>query len=259
MEKVYKKAVLAELKKVQELKPSLLSAADMAHLPEIVQQYLHLVGAVGKEKVVTFRAACRGRIRSAPKDAFMNIQSVQYNFYQEDPSRLFYIVAKKMGLAAKVVHIYQHQTAIMKGKLLGLFTIVDAKGEEANQAETVTLFNDICIFAPGLLISNNIEWTVIDSLTAGARYTNGNLSIEAKLHFDADGRLINFTSNDRYETKDGRVFHNYPWETPITEYQHFNGFNLPSKVKAIFKHPDEDFCYAEFELEQIEYNCMALK
>ena len=259
MEKVYKKAVIAELEKLKDTEPGILTEQDIAHLPGIVRKYLNFVGVLGKEQVLTFRAECRGGIRNDPKDPFMKIKSVQYNFYKDDPTRIFYIVAKKMGLSAKVLHLYKNETAIMKGKLLGIFTIIDAKGEEANQAETVTLFNDICILAPALLISKDIEWNVIDSLTVEAKYTNGNISIGAKLNFDSDGRLINFTSNDRYETKDGKVFYNYPWETPISEYKNINGFNLASKVKAIFKHSDEDFCYAEFELDNIEYNCLELK
>lgn len=259
MEKVYKKAVLAELEKVKDIENSILTKEDIAHLPEIVQKYLSFVRVIGKEKVSTFRAECKGRIRNDPNNPFMKIKSVQYNFYEHEPARLFYIVAKKMGLSAKVAHIYRNETATMRGKLLGIFTIVDAKGEEANQAETVTVFNDICLLAPALLISKNIEWNVIDSLTVKAKYTNKKISIEAQLYFDKDGKLINFTSNDRYETKDGKVFYNYPWETPISVYKNINGFNLPSKVKAIFKHPDSDFCYGEFELDKIEYNCMILK
>lgn len=259
MKKVYKNAVLAELEKVKNIKNSALTQQDIAHLPEIVQKYLSFVGVIGKEKVLNFRAECKGGIRNDPNNTFMKIKSVQYNFYEDEPARLFYIVAKKMGLSAKVVHIYRNETATMKGKLLGVFTIVDAKGEKANQAETVTVFNDICILAPALLISKNIEWNVIDSLTVKAKYTNINISIEALLHFDKEGKLINFTSNDRYETKDGKVFYNYPWETPILEYTNIDGFNLPSKVKLIFKHLDGDFCYGKFDLVKIEYNCLELK
>lgn len=259
MKKVYKKAVLEELEDVKGIERSLLLDEDMTHLPEIVQKYLHFVGVVGKDKVLTFRAESKGGIRNEPNKPFMKIKSVQYNFYKDNPSRLFYIVAKKMGLSAKIAHIYRNRTAIMKGKLLGLFTIVDAKGEEANQAETVTIFNDMCLLAPALLISKNIEWNGIDSLSVKAKFTNGNISIEAILYFDSDGKLINFTSNDRYETKDGKAFYNYPWHTPVSEYKNISGFNLPSKIKTIFIHSDSEFCYGEFEVEKIEYNCVELK
>src|SRR5665647_263409 len=44
-------------------------------------------------------------------------------------------------------------------------TVVDAKGPEMDEAETVTLFNDLCVFAPGVLIDPRIQWQVIDPHT----------------------------------------------------------------------------------------------
>jgi len=257
MKRVYKKEVTAKLEQTKNAKSDIFTKNDMAHLPEIVQKYLHYTGVVGKEKVWNFRAEFKGGIRGKSSESFMKMKSVQYNF-MDNPTRLFYIVAKKMGIPAKGVHIYKNGTAIMKIKMLGLFTVVDAKGLEMNQGETVTIFNDMCVMAPASLIDKNIEWQVIDSLTVKAKYTNGNISITATLYFDKDGRLINFISNDRFEYADGK-FTSYPWETPISKYTTINGYNLPSKAKLIYKHPDENLVYGEFELVNIVYNCKELK
>jgi hypothetical protein len=43
--------------------------------------------------------------------------------------------------------------------------------------------------------------------------------------------------------------------TPVTGYTNINGYRLPSGAKLIYKHPDEDFCYGEFNLVSMEYNC----
>ena len=258
MKKTYQKAVLSELERTKEVKSEILTEQDMSHLPEVVQKYLRFVGVVGKEKVLNFRAEFKGGIRSKSSEPFMKLESVQYNF-MDDPTRLFYIVAKKMGLPAKGIHIYKDETAIMKVKLLGLFTVVDAKGYEMNKGETVTVFNDMCVMAPASLTDKNISWEVIDTSTVHATFTNGNITISAKLFFDEEGRLINFISNDRYETTDGKTYNNYPWSTPISEYTTINGYKLPSKARLIYNKPDEDFCYGEFELVNIEYNCMELK
>mgnify|MGYP001606631680 CR=1 FL=1 len=69
----------------------------------------------------------------------MPLTSVQYNF-MDIPSRLFYIVARKKGIPAMGLHIYQNRKAIMKIKILGFFTLVDAKGIEMDQGETGTGF-----------------------------------------------------------------------------------------------------------------------
>lgn len=258
MKSIYKKEVKSAFAQTKIVKNDILTEKDMEHLPEIVQKYLRYVGVVGKEKVWNFRAEFKGGIRGKSSETFMKLNSVQYNFI-EKPTRLFYIVARKKGIPAKGVHIYKNETAIMKIKLLGLFTVVDAKGFEMNKGETVTVFNDMCFMAPATLIDKRIIWEIIDSLCVRATFTNGNISISAKLFFDKDGRLINFISYDRYETSDGKIYNNYPWETPVIEYKNVGGYNLPAKAKLIYKHPNEDFCYGEFEMLGVEYNCEVLK
>jgi hypothetical protein len=184
----------------------------------------------------------------------MSLRSIQYNFFEE-PTRLFHIVAKKMGIPATGNHIYRDQKATMLIKLLGLFTVSDAKGWQMDQGETVTVFNDMCFMAPASLIDKRIEWTQIDGKSVHARFTNGSISITATLFFNDKGELVDFVSNDRFETIDGRSYHNYPWSTPVTAYTDINGYHLPSVAKLIYRHPDEDFCYGEFSLVSIEFNC----
>ncbi len=258
MKKTYRKAVLQALERTRIIKNEILTEEDIQHLPAIVQKYLHYTGCMGKEKILNFRAEFRGGIRSKSNEDFMPLKSVQYNF-TDIPTRLFYIVARKKGIPAKGIHLYIDQTAIMLIKILGLFTVVNAKGKEMNQGETVTLFNDMCFMAPASLINRNIEWKEIDDITADAKFTNGNITISATLFFNKEGELVNFLSNDRFETTDGKTYNNYPWLTPVTSYMNINGYRLPSGAKLIYKHPDEDLCYGEFSLFSIEYNCREYK
>jgi len=254
MKRTYKKEVKKALERTHAIKKEILTESDLQHLPDIVRRYLHCTGVVGKEKVINFRAEFKGRIRSSSADRWMPLKSVQYNFTDE-PTRLFYITATKMGIPAKGIHIYKEQKATMLVKIAGLFTVSDAKGKEMDQGETVTLFNDMCFMAPATLIDRNIHWEPVDSLTVKARYTNGNITIGATLFFNEQGELVNFISNDRFETKDGKQYFNYPWMTPVSGYTNINGYHLPSGAKLIYKHPDEDFCYGEFDLVGIEFNC----
>jgi hypothetical protein len=258
MKGTYKRAVLESLELTKTRKNEILTEADIMHLPAIVQKYLHYTGTIGKEKVLNFRAEFKGGIRSKSTDDFMPLKSVQYNF-TDNPARLFFIVAKKSGIPARGIHLYKDQTAIMLIKIFGLFTVVDAKGKEMNQGETVTIFNDMCFMAPASLIDQNIEWKEIDRNTVDAKFTNGRITISATLYFNEEGELVNFISNDRFETTDGKIYKNYPWMTPVTGYTSINGYRLPSGAKLIYKHPDEDFCYGEFNLISIEYNCKDFK
>jgi hypothetical protein len=258
MNNIYRKAVLKELERTKAIHKEILTEKDIQHLPDIVQKYMHFTGSIGKEKIINFRAEFKGGIRSKSTDEFMPLKSVQYNF-MDKPTRIFYIEAKKKGIPAKGIHLYKDEKAIMKIKILGLFTVVDAKGPEMNQGETVTVFNDMCFMAPQTLIDKNITWETIDNLTVKAKFINGNITIGATLYFNENGKLTNFMSNDRFETSDGKTYKNYLWLTPVMEYTDIKGYRLPSSAKLIYRHPDEDFCYGEFILKNIEYNCNTFK
>lgn len=258
MKKRYKKEVLEALERTRNIKKEILTESDIQHLPSAVQKYICYTGASGKEKVTNFRVEFKGRIRSKPQDSWMPLKSVQYNFLDK-PTRLFYITARKMGIPAGGLHLYKDEKAIMKIKIAGLFTVVDASGKEMDQGETVTVFNDMCFMAPATLIDDNIKWETIDNLTVKATFTNGSITIGATLFFNEKGELINFISNDRFETTDGKVYNNYPWLTPASGYKEINGYRLASGAKAIYRHRDEDFCYGEFNIVNVEYNCRELK
>jgi hypothetical protein len=258
MKKRYKKEVLEALERTKSINSEILTEDDISHLPQAVQKYILYTGSAGKEKVINFRVVFEGRIRSKPEDNWMPLKSVQYNFVDK-PTRLFYITARKMGIPAGGLHMYKDEKAIMKIKIAGLFTVVDASGKEMDQGETVTLFNDMCFMAPATLIDRNIKWETIDDLTVKAEYTNGSITIGAILYFNEKGELVNFISNDRFETTDGKIYHNYPWITPVTGYKKINGYMLASGAKAIYRHPDEDFCYGEFNIVSVDYNCRILK
>jgi hypothetical protein len=258
MKSQYKNEVRSGLIRTNSLKPGLISENDLDHLPPIVNKYLIQSGVVGTERLVNMRIRFEGRIRSKPEDSWMNFSSEQFNFF-DNPTRIFYIKASKMGIPAKVLHLYKDEKASMVVKLFGLIKIVDARGPEMNQGETVTVFNDMCCMAPATLIDKSIQWEIINPLTVKARFTNGKITISATLLFNENGELLNFISNDRFETADGKTYKNYPWSTPVKESKVINGIRVCSSASTIYHRPENDFCYGEFLLKEIEYNCKAFR
>jgi hypothetical protein len=239
-------------------RPDILTENDIKHLPSSVQKYIHNSGAVGKEKVQNFRAVFTGQIKPNPDSDFLDFDAVQYNFYDE-PKRVFYIKSKMYGLPFEALHLYVNAAATMQVKISSLFQVVDAKGSEMNQSETVTMFNDMCFLAPASLIDEKIKWKEIDSVMVKATFTNQDNSISAYLFFNEDAQLINFTSNDRYESADGKIYRNYKWTTPLKNYKEFDGTILASYGEAIWHKPEGEYCYAKLNLLKIEYNCQEYK
>lgn len=248
-ESTFRKDVKSHLLKTSTTQIDLLTDADIMALPLPVQKYLRYCGVVNKPKVKNLRLVFDGEMREKGKDWFP-FKSVQYNFF-DDPTRLFFMKAKMFGVTVPGYHDYQLATARMNIKLFGLLTIVQKAGVEMNKAETVTVFNDMCLMAPAALIDKRIEWVTVDSLSAKAIFTNGTNKITAMLYFNEQGQLINFISDDRSEVGDMK---RYRFSTPVTEYTQINNINIFKYGEAVWHYSDGEFAYGKFRLESIEYN-----
>lgn len=252
MQHRFERLVRSDLAGNDILSTDTLTEDDIAHLPQPVQRYLRYTQSVGRPKVRNFRAEFVGGIRGKANEPYMELQSLQYNFLQ-NPSRYFFMTAGRMGLPATGLHLYQNGTATFEVRLLNWLPVVSARGERLDQAETVTLFNDMCFIAPATLIDGRIAWEQMDGSTVKAVFTNRGISVRAVLYFNEKGELVDFMSPDRYET-DGRKYENHPWRTPVSEYRERNGYLLPSKARLIYEKPEGDFTYGELEYKDVRYN-----
>jgi hypothetical protein len=50
-----------------------------------------------------------------------------------------------------------------------------------------------------------------------------------------------------------------PWTTPVKNYRDFGRIRLASFASAIYRKPEVDFCYGEFEIRDVEYNCRTIR
>ena len=194
-ENIFKNDVADRIETSSKIEKNLLTEKDIEHLPLPVQKYLKYAGVINKEKVNNVKIVFDVEMREKGKDWF-KATSVQYNFYDE-PTRLFFMKAKMFGMTVPGYHRYVEAKATMDIRLFGLFPIVKQSGDIMNKAETVTLFNDMCLMVPATLIDKRIQWEPIDTLTTKAIFTNRGISISAILYFNETGQLINFTSDDR--------------------------------------------------------------
>jgi hypothetical protein len=233
---------------------SVLTERDIQHLPSPVQDYLRFTGSVGRPKVLNFRAVMTGAMRRTLDGEWQEIVARQYSFYG-DMARLFYIESSMYGIPFDGYHAYQGDAAVMLIKVGGLLQVVDARGEEMNRGETVTMLNDMCLLAPATLISPAIRWEPLDSLSVKATFTNQGNTISATLTFDPSGALKDFVSNDRFLSEDGKIYLRYPWSTPVGEFREFDGRKLASYAEALWHTPSGEFVYGKFTVREMEYNC----
>jgi hypothetical protein len=247
-ESTFSNDVKSHLLKISKTQADAVTETDIQYLPLPVQKYLRYCNVLNKPKVKNIKIVFDGEMREKDKDWF-KFTSVQYNFF-DDPTRLFFMKGEMFGTIVPGYHRYQNATASMQIKLFGLFNVVNIKGMTMDKAETVTVFNDMCLMAPAALIDKRIEWTAIDSLSSKATFTNGSITIAAALYFNEQGQLINFISDDRYAID----MKQYRFSTPVTDYIQMNGRNIWKYGEAVWHYPDGEFVYGKFHLKSIEYN-----
>lgn len=235
----------------------LLADADVAHLPPAVRRYLARSGALGQTRVLNFRATLRGEIRSSVDAGWMRFEAEQHNFYDE-PARLFLLHATRFGVPFDALHLYVGADATMQVKVASLLRMVDARGREMNQSETVTLFNDMCVLAPATLIAPSITWEELDDRTVKGTFTNAGNTISALLSFDESAELRNFVSDDRFESSDGVTYEKYRWSTPVGNFRDFEGRRVASRGEASWRMPAGEFVYVRLEVTSIAYNVEAV-
>jgi len=233
--------------------PVLVSEADLAGLPAPVSAYLRYAGVVGKPRVQNFRVAFRGQIRPKPDANWMSFRATQQSFIAP-ATRLFLLESSLFGIPFVALHRYVGSRATMQVKVASLLTVVDAKGPEMNQSETVTFFNDLCLMAPAALIDPHIRWETLTPRTVRATFTHAESTVTADLFFDEEGKLVDFQSDDRYQSADGKTYVRYRWSTPVHAYANFDGHRLTARADAAWAMPPGELVYGHFELVSIEYN-----
>lgn len=232
--------------------PGPVTEADVASLPSPLRRYLNLNGAVGRPRVRNFHATFSGRIRSGPEAPWMSFVGEQYNFF-DPPARLFIMDARMSGLPVDVFHRFVGSEATMRVRVASIYPMVDASGPGLTRAETVTLFNDMCVFAPGALVHANVLWRELDDSRVEGTFTHAGTSVRAFLIFGPTGELIDFVSDDRGAVSaDGASITTMRWSTPLGDYRAFGPYRISARGTGRW-HPAGAAAYDYIELETRDF------
>jgi hypothetical protein len=229
-----------------------ISTDDLATLPPQIRSYLQRVGAVGRPGARNVRARFLARIRGDAEDPWMEGTAEQYELF-DPPERYFFMEVRRAGLPVDVYHRFAEGGASMRARLLGIWPVLDVSGPEMTRSETVTLLNDVFFLAPAALLDLPVAWEVLDAKRVRVTYVHAGHQVSAVAHFDDAGDLIDFESDDRAQLE-GNVMKAERWSTPIHGYVPADGRRIPSSAEARWGAPGEEWTYADFVVEAIDYN-----
>jgi hypothetical protein len=229
----------------------LVTPEMLRDLPAPVQRYMAYTGVLGKPWIHTARVRQAGRFRRGLDQPWMAMAAEQH--YTTDPPGFVWKARFKMwGLPLMSARdTYRDGHGHMFGKLAGLFTIFDARGEKLDQGTMVRYLSEMPWF-PIAFLGENITWQAVDDHSADVTFTDAGRSVTGRMFFDDDGRQTNFVAM-RYREINGEFSLNR-WATPITGYGVRAGLNLPVRGQVTWKLPEGDLQYWDGEVTDVEYN-----
>lgn len=251
----FKAAVRREVKELIRLSKDserrTVTESDLESLPAVVQRYLRYTGTLGRDRARVMRIQQRGSLRLAPRAGWRSFTAEQY--YSTDPVAFVWSARVKLGpfTLLRAMDSYRRGKGRMVGKLMSTIPVVEGRGKEMDQGSLLRFLNEMMWF-PSVYLSDAIRWEGIDDRTARATIKDGHIEATATIHFDEEGKLVDFEA-PRYRSTD-TGFEMTPWSTPISGYRTFDGMRLPGEGPGVWKLDDDDFTYIEIELTEVEVN-----
>ena len=234
---------------------SMIRRRSVVELPEILRSYLHNCGYTGNEEFLC--AAIRWRaagLRMSPGKDWTPLDCEQSNYFPE-PVRLVKMKARIFGLIPfTAMDKYRRGTGNMMIKIFKWFTISDAKGNEMDKAELVTILAET-IFLPLYALQQYITWRSIDHTTLEGTIEDHGTKASGRFYFTKNGKFQRFETNDRYYSAKGRYIP-CKWTAFAENTRTINGFRIPVDFKAIWSLPSGDYPYFKGSIGAIQFSSL---
>lgn len=231
-----------------------VTEADIVHLPEPIQRYIHYIGILGTQKRSYMKAYFRNvdfwQERGGPN---LTIDYIQYNFLSQ-PDRMALIDSKMKGIPFEGCDSYEDGVGGMKGTIGKVVTIFNVTGKEMDQACLVTYLADSILF-PYALLEDFITYEEIDKNHVKAKISYYGIETEGVFSINDLGEITSFTTNDRGVTNDDGSITMVKWTVTADQYRlDSDGIKKPTILKAIWNYDDGDFIYFDSSSSTIEYH-----
>ncbi|GAB6098177.1 hypothetical protein JCM16358_00560 [Halanaerocella petrolearia] len=243
VEKLFAKTNIGELEVITE--------EDLVGLPKPVKRWLRNSGVIGQEKIFTVRLKQKGFLRTEKEEPWMPAEAEQY-FTIDQPAFIWKVKVKMHPLLYITGRDkYYKGKGKMLIKLLSLINVADSKGKEVDQGSLLRYLGEMVWF-PTAALSSYVDWEEIDSNSARATMSYGEITASAVFKFNEKGEVENFTCQ-RYMVTDGKpTLETY--SVPLGNYKELDGIRVPTEGRAIWKLKSGDFSYYKMEVTEVEYN-----
>jgi len=231
----------------------IIHSGNLKSLPLPVRKWLEKSGVPGNPEIRSVYVKQEGEMRTTPEGKWMPLQAEQY--FRTDRPGFIWIADVK---AAPLIHLagrdkYMNGSGHMLIKLLSLVTVADASGPHIDQGTLLRYLGET-IWFPMATLSPYITWESIDSLSARATMTWGDIQASGTFLFNEKGDITGFEADRYYDRKEGPTLERWRVEVNPEKTVESAGIRIPAGAKVTWKLDSGDFTWYRIEIKEIKYN-----
>jgi hypothetical protein len=233
-----------------------VSSEMLDSLPEPVKKWMKKINLRGKPVIFNARIRQNCQMRMTPEQSdWTDAIALQY-VSTYSPS---YIWKVRMNMYPFIDitgrDLFQNGKGDMEINILSLLPVVDVSGDKIDEGSMQRYLAE-CVWYPSALLSDSIQWRLIDenSAEASMRYMGTKASVT--FHFNKEGDLQKVSAM-RYQGDDAAA-EKKEWIINIYQTDDFNGLTLPSKVDVTWRSNGESWTWLKLTVTSIEYNLGAI-
>ncbi len=231
-----------------------MNLEEVKGLPEPVERYFRKVLRDGAPIIHHASVSQLGGFRAKPEMARWSTMRAEQEF-STCPRAFVWNSEISMfpGASVSISDSYMDGKGGMKGRLLSLFTVVDAQNQkELNEAALQRYLAEAVWFPTALLPSQGVTWTAIDAQRARAALTDSGVTFSLDFEFNERGEIISVYTARRYREVSGE-YKLTPWKGKYSKYIDVEGYLVPSEAEVEWHLEHQNYPYWKARLDQIKY------
>ncbi|RIH64330.1 hypothetical protein D1164_14645 [Mariniphaga sediminis] len=233
-------------------KDKILNESDIKELPEPVKNWIRNSGAIGKPFISIGKVTQKAEMKmKAEQENWLTATAIQYTTI-DNPAFIWSVDVKMNSLLNfQGRDKFENGKGEMLIKMNSLINVVNEHGEKLNEG-TLQRYLGEMVWFPSLALSPHITWEQINDTTANATMSYEGNKGNGTFYFNKNGDIIKFSAL-RYNGNNADA-KRHEWIMNISEYNTFEGIEVPSKMTATWKLPEGDWTWLKLEITDIKYN-----
>jgi hypothetical protein len=238
-------------------RPPAYSTAELTGLPPPVARYFRSVLRDGQPIIKRARVTWQGEFNMGKPGQPENWKpfTATQEFVPGAPGFVWDArIAQAPGLAVFVRDGFVDGGGSMQGAILGLITVVDARGTPTLAAGALQRYlGEATWFPTALLPGQGVTWTPIDDTRARATLTGAGITVSLEFRFDADGLSTGVFTPERYYDDGKNPPHPLPWQARNLRWEERHGIKIPAESVVEWLFPAGPFAYWRGKPVEVEY------